>query len=791
MPLLEDAVAQTLSSLGMMQPQDQAQMMPPGFDPAAEAAKAISALQAPPTLGFQPPPQAAAPAPVAPAGPAPAPAPQAAPAPDAGPSLSLPKPPGSLPEANDQVASAVTEQGQTAADAGLAKFDADQARQTRQAAVAEEHANRLGQLQADRVKASANAHASADIETANHLQKLQDLAAKEPNPARWWENQSGLGKALWALSLITGSAYSALTPGARNAGLEMIRSEVDADIKRQQARLATELSALREAGGFMKDRQQRVLSDLSDEYTMALTRYQALERAADARAVVPGDLDAMAAKAQAKAMFAELKTPYISKWRDMKFQEQEQANARAHDKAMQGARFWHDKRMQDDRQEFDKSQAELDRQLKRDLAPVSVDMGMASGRNPIGKDNKPQYVEMSQRARPDGQRGVVLTDAYGKEYDDGKVLFRDDKAAEAANKAVSAGNEAAKFMTELSAALKEEGGMAEVAGVGVLSPRVEKLLTQGGYAIAQQQNKLVTDKDYSAGVRQLVGFDPDGSWLGRGKFVFNKDEIVKELDRAVAEAHIGVQNRLNDNFDPSINRRRGDSSTQLKITYNPDNLAPPAAPPDETAADVRGDGPITSATSQVIPGVAPLSKRDVPAVKNAADYDKRTKEGEENPEFASLPEHDRATVASFRAAAKGRGPDAVAAKAAATLNAIKTRREALEAEITSAHAASTDPWSPTKGTLDGEALQRAGQELARLQETEAILRPIADDATKRAKKAVEDLQDFYRRSRAWQGFDSSRANMAEQAQKKFQLRDKKAIDAALDAVDKDLSWQKK
>lgn len=61
----------------------------------------------------------------------------------------------------------------------------------------------------------AAAQHEADAETAAWMQEYTDLAAKEPNPDWWWENRSGLGKALWALGLIFGAAHTAITPGHR------------------------------------------------------------------------------------------------------------------------------------------------------------------------------------------------------------------------------------------------------------------------------------------------------------------------------------------------------------------------------------------------------------------------------------------------------------------------------------------------------------------------------------------------------------------------------------------------
>jgi hypothetical protein len=323
--------------------------------------------------------------------------------------------------------------------------------------------------------------------------------------------------------------------------------------------------------------------------------------------------------------------------------------------------------------------------------------------------------------------------------------------------------------------------MWEAAGIGVYNPKLNSMIQEYGYAIAQLQNERVTDKDFSSGVQQGMGFDPNGKWLDRGKFATSTGEVIKMLDETIAKHHVKVEAGLQQYNDASVNGK------DTKILYKPANLKGLDAPPEETAADVRGDGRITAATS------GPEAKRAVAPVKSAADYDKRLKDGAD-PEFATLPDHDKDVITSFRAASAGRGPDAVTAKANAALTAIKAKAEALAAEIEAADAAAADPWGKSPGVRDDAKLQRAGQELARLKETEAILRPIAEDASKRAAKTIDRLKDFAKVSRTWQGFDTSREAVIEHARKNLGIRDKAAITKALDEVEAEVkksNWRQR
>jgi hypothetical protein len=675
MPLLDDAIAQALAAVQPPQPDPSVQVDPSTqavFDTAGSAmagiaggaGAALDAFAPPaPQMGFQPPP-----APAPPVGPAPPPVEEAY-----GPTFTAPTPPSTVAQADQQVGQAVADAAQSQSDADTLAFDANRARKNREAGTQAAYAERLGQLGADRQLATAHAHAQADAETAQHIQQLQDMAAREPNPSRYWDNMSGFGKAMWAIGMLAGAVNVSITPGAQNAALAVLRSEIDSDIKRQQERMGKELAALREKGGMMKDRHQRVLTDLSDEYTLGLTKLQALERAWMARDAVPGDLDAQAAKARAKALFDELKLPYISKWRDTRVQANEAANARAHDRSMQSVRLAHAKAMQDDEQAFTKE--ENFRKFQYDLAksPVSVGVGAGSARNPIGKDGTPLYYELSNRADPSGAPQVVLADQSGKTAKDGVVMFKDKDEWKKANETIATADTLYNNLTRLRDDLKNEGSMYEAIVAGL-----------------QQFNN----------------------------------------------AAINGQN--------------------TQILYRPANLRPDKAA-EETTADITGAGPIASATAPGpfrIGGAAPDSPgaiRKVGPVADVADYRQRSKEGAKDPNAVSLPKHDSQAVESVIAAGTGTGPKTVRAKAEKVLADLTQEAEGLNARIEAAHAASKDHWSDSTGQLPPD-LQKAGQRLAEIAETSAIVKAVTADIEKRTKATLDKFEIFVEGA---SGFDAA------------------------------------
>lgn len=709
----------------------------------------------------QPAPQAppAAPPAAAPAQPAP---PSKPPAPVQDP-YAMPPVPATVAQADAQMADALGDTGRSAQAAADAQFRADQAKADRQATVAEKAATEQATLMHETQRARAAANATADAETAAWLDELQRQAAKEPNPSRYWDNSSGLGKALWAIGLIAGGIKTAITPGTQNAALVMLNAELDKDVALQQKRLERELSALRAKGGVMQAKHQRNLSDLRDDHTMKLTRIQALERAWMARATAPGDLDAEAAKLQASALFEQLKLPYVSKFRDEKYAAQAAAIDRRFQAGQQALRLRHDNAAREDEQ---KHQLERDaKKFEYDLALSPVSMGVSTGagssRNPVGKDGKPLYYELNNRTGPDGAPQVVLADANDKVVDDGAVLFKDKDVWQKANQTVATADALYNNVRKLRDALNEEGSMLETMVGGIVNPDLNATIQEVGYAIAQLQNDRVTDKDFSSGVQQAIGFDPNGNWLQRGKFAMTKGEVIKHLDGMLATHHKKVEAGLQQFNDPSVNKQG------TKILYKPANLRPDAPPPEQTSADLRGEGPIrTEATAGEGSWRGPRRARDVASVSGVADYQKRAALGRENPERASLPDHDAAAVQKVLDGAQAAGPKTVKAVAAKVLDDIRGRADELNQFLEGEFSRAKDPWSGSQGAVDEKRVMAAGKELARLKETEAIVRAVSKDAAEKAARTLKRFEDkvqWLKTAAPWKPSDEDIHRQAEEA----------------------------
>lgn len=730
MPTLDETLAQFYpSALTGMQPADQSVFLPSEApDPVGVAIQTLQRVGALPPSGAppmapmgEPAPQPAmadmaapmaAPEPAAPAVPmGPPPTAQPGTLEDAyGPSFTTTKPPATVGEAGAQQQSALSDVGQSSYEAKQAAFDANRSMQARVAGVQEQRLAAMEELQAATVVQRKRNVAEANLETAGWIQQLQDQAAKEPNPSRWWENQSTLGKALWSLSLVFGAGYAAMTPGAKNAAMENVRSLMNADMDEQRKRLDKELSALKTKGELMKDRQARTMSDFRDDHTYGLTRIDALERAFMARATLPGDQDALAMKAEAKAAFAALKLPYVERYRQEKLAEKAAAEARRHDFAMQGARQRFDKAEREAGQLFTTGRDAKLHQYKLEESPVSVSASFQpGGAIPLGKDGIPVLSELQSGVGAEAA-GLVLKGADGKPaHGHGSIRFRDYKDMVAAGDTVKLANTRYTATKELLDLLDGEGSMVEVMGLGIVNPAIQARVQELGRTIAKTHDKRVTDKDFSGGVEEGMGFDPNGNWLERGKFAWSVDEIKAKLRDDLNSMPVIVKETLRPLNDAAINGQG------TEAVWDPHYLRGQKIR-ERNAAEIEDK-----------------ARPDRP-LKDVQDYVNRRAAEAKDParQGLELPDIDRAPVERILDTARGRGPKTVAAEAAKVLEELKTKQGAL----TEAVGMGVDPWS---GVKDVGAVQA---ELQRTNATITAVETIAKDAEKKAAKTVKDFEKW-------------------------------------------------
>ena len=631
-------------------------------------------------------------------------------------------------QANDSMVGAAKAQ----TDLELAKQRALSEQQGRIADVYQRSADTQLAYMNDYKQERAAIQAKADVETAAWLQDLQNLAAREPNPNRWWNNQSGLSQALWAMGMVFGAINAGLTPGGSNAALAMVQKEIDKDVDIQKAVTEREMAIGKLKGSAMKDRHARNDLNLRDDYSAKMTRLQSLERAWTSRATAPGDADAAVAKQAGIAWLAEQKSAVAERYRQEKAAQDERLAAQRHQermagaqRAFQAAQAKADREFQDAqrkaREAHDVEMENLGFGHKLALSPVEIGGAMAPGstRNPIGKDGKPLYDQLATRPDAQGKPQVVV---QGGSATDGAMLFSDHKDFEGANATIEAADEHFHALVRLRNALSAQsaGQNALTSLAGVTDPELNSAIMELGGALAKAQNGgRPTDKDFSNAIQQTMGFDANGNWLQRGKFTVGS--ILPVVQRQIDEHTKRVQAKLQGFNNEAVNGKGS------KVIYRPADLAADTVP-QQNAREAEGKGPVTLA-----PGMVSSNGAGAP-LKGADDYRQRRAAetaGTGSQRGYLLSDHDRGVVDAVMARAQNTGPATIRAKATETLDALKEQKAAADAQF----AAATDPWN-----RDNVKAHKAFEESARLAETINIVETVSKDLEAKAAKALDSFK---------------------------------------------------
>ena len=225
-----------------------------------------------------------------------------------------------------------------------AELEAKASHENAKATAAEKYAADLTKANQDYETRREAAHKAAAAETAAWMQDLDHKAAEEPSPGRWWENTSNFGKAMWLASLAFGSA--AVAHGAKsNVALDMMDEVIKEDIQSQKDRIARQMDTLRQRGQVMREDQKERLSDLTDDHTMAVSRYNAILQAAQARAEVTNSKDEASALAKVRTLMDTRKAAAATESLKERTQERLNTAQQGHATAMENLRFQHQKEL--------------------------------------------------------------------------------------------------------------------------------------------------------------------------------------------------------------------------------------------------------------------------------------------------------------------------------------------------------------------------------------------------------------------------------------------------------------
>jgi hypothetical protein len=475
----------------------------------------------------------------------------------------------------------------------------------RMAVADDTYVNELGTLNASHQRARQAVHAQADAESNAWLEQYMQAAQKEPNPGRWWDNQSGLGKALWGLGMVFSAAHVALTPGAQNVALNMVMDNINKDVAEQKARLDREIGALKLKGQVMTDRQRRNLTDLTDDHTMALGRLAAVHQALRTRAATPGNEQLAAGLAAADTWFQDQYARLKGERVTQQIMRSENQLQRGH--AMAVAKMT-------DKRERDITAANI--AARYDLARLEAGAALAKQKGDAMKD--------VEGVSPD--LGAVMT---GSQLGSTVQVHKDN--AVKMREVFSVANRRYDNLVMVSAALKD-GSFTERMVTG--DPELMSAARELGYTTAKEMDPSgkLSDSDVKFATAIDLGFDPGGTAWDKVRFANNVPEIQKMVERELRSLPDAVSNNAGMYLNPNL---VGDTA---RVVWTPKSMTrPELTPPNATEA---------------------MGGISVSPPKDSADFKARVAKEASDPMYRGreLPAYDRHAVENLAQATAGLGP---------------------------------------------------------------------------------------------------------------------------------------
>ncbi len=439
-----------------------------------------------------------------------------------------------------------------------ATVDAQRAVADRKVQVSFDYAKALGVADQQYQTSRAAARAEAEAETASWMRDMERKAKEEPAPGRWWANQSSNGKALWLMSLAFGSV-AASSGHHQNVALKMIDQEIESDIFEQRARMAREMDVLKLKGPQIDKRLAAKLADANDDHTMLVQRWGAIERGLLEQAMAPGPESRRLAAAQG-AQYAGQKRLEIAGQRVTR------TMAERENRLQRG---------------FQATQNELNRQLQRDLAQVELQGKLANAKAAAAP--KP----LETRSVHPTTTGIRVVNSKGEPIGPAGGALRITEANEktARDLAAAASEKYDAFQRVISHLASDE----DVDDLLRRDPQFQSDLVKIAYQESKELDPraIVTDKDFAAGMRSMLGADFD-SIKGRLAITTgigaNQGKIKEFLEKKVRDYPKHVSTRLGALIDPQI---PGYESEDIQVIWSPQST--------EVAAPGTGSAGATNA----------------------------------------------------------------------------------------------------------------------------------------------------------------------------------------------------
>ena len=553
----------------------------------------------------------------------------------------------------------------SAAEAGAATAAAQQSHALAVAQANDNYVATLGKNDAAFQARRASNERQAVAENAAYAQNLENLAKQEPSPHRWFENQSSLGKVLWTMSLGFGAMAQSRWLGAKNIGLDMISSEIDADVARQKDRLTRQYEVAKLKGQQLDERHKLLLSDGKDDYAMAISRYGAARDAAVQRAQQVGtSADQRAAYLQAASAMDQKKADLLGQRTQDAIKARESQLSRDAESARQAAGFAHESTMKD-----------LEFKQQEKMAGINA----ANERAKYDLEQQDKWSPIAPAA------GIQLTDDKGQPIAGNYQVRKEDRGK--AGDYLAAHDNMYSDLGVINDALKKGNITEEVISA---NPALNAAISR--YTIESLKSEGVnrlTDEDIKQGKIMLTGNDQDKASQLKMWVMGNHDQAQKLVAGKMRDMINAVPAEFETKFGDTRSKPEG-----AQVRWSPParrTAEPPVESPDEVSAQLGAP-------------VAPT-----PPPKTADEYFRRKADTPDElgtltgntTRGDSIQSRVEDTLASFT----GATPDRIAANTKATIAAVKANPQAAQRVQWEADAASKKAQSALDDTE--EALRRS------------------------------------------------------------------------------------
>ncbi len=416
------------------------------------------------------------------------------------------------------------------------------------------HARAQGLVDQSFQRAREAARADAEAETAVWLKDIEKKTKEEPAPGRWFESQNGFGQMMYILSLGFGAMAQSKSLKVKNAGLEMITAEMNADMERQRERLAREVDLLKSKGLKIDAKMQQRINDSKDDHTMLAQRLTVIQQAAMERANAPGEASYKAAMAEAAQWAAGQKLEIAGQRVQRSTAERESKLNRD----AENSRAW-----MVDKRTRDIAAAEI--QKDYDLAQISASAKVAGAAGEKFKDTRVLHPDITGVRVVDAKTGQPVATAASQT---GGLVVSDKVEKEA----IQASQTAQDRYALLNRVSKELGKDSDIGALLKRNPQLVSDLQKIGYSMAKENDPrgIVTDKDLASGMESALGGDLNSlpGRIAAGTFSAGQARLKEVIDKSIRDMPARMSNQLGALVDASIPGYEGN----VRVDWTPKSV---------------------------------------------------------------------------------------------------------------------------------------------------------------------------------------------------------------------------